>query len=93
MQAERGSIDSGSLTEQCLTCNSVVLPQGLADRPAARQQLARWFGKTAVKRPETLKRNLNLGTWVNEVVVVETGAVGDGAKARYRAGPERSDEP
>ena len=50
------------------------LLQWFAYRPATRQQLACRFGETAMECSESLERDLNLGTWVDEIVVV---------KARY----------
>jgi hypothetical protein len=70
----------------------MVSLQRLAHRPAARQQPARRFGEPAAQRPEPLERDLDLGTGVDEVVVVEAGAVGKGAKAHHGAGPWRSYE-
>ena len=45
------------------------------------------------ERPESLERDLNLGTWVDKIVVVKAGAVGDGAEAHYRAGLDGTHEP
>jgi len=51
----------------------VILPQRLAQRPAARQQLARRFREAAAKRPEALEGNLDLCARIDEVVVVTAG--------------------
>ena len=49
----------------------VELLQWFAYRPATRQQLACRFGETAVERSESLKRDLDLGTRVDEIIMVK----------------------
>ena len=71
----------------------MVLLQRLTHRPAAREQLARRFGKAAAKCSKPLESYLNFGTWVNEVVMVTAGTVWDRAEAHHRARLEGSDEP
>jgi hypothetical protein len=50
--------------------------------------LPRQLGETASERPESLESNLNLGAWIDEVVVVTAGTVGDRAEAHHGAGLE-----
>ena len=70
----------------------VELLQWFAYRPATRQQLARRFGETAVERSESLERDLNLGTRVDEIIMVKSSTVRNGTHTHHRTGLERSDE-
>src|SRR5512136_2762232 len=74
-------------------CSHVVFLHLRPDWPAARLQLARRLGEPAAERPESLKRDQNLGTRVDEVVVVKAGTVGNGTEAHHGAGLEWSHEP
>jgi hypothetical protein len=62
-----------------------VLLQRFAYRPTARQQFTSRFSETASERPKPLERDLDLGSGIDEVVMVIAGTVGDGAEAYCRA--------
>ena len=71
----------------------VILLQRLTHWPAAREELARRLGKAAAKCSKSLESYLNFGTWVDEVVMVAAGTVGDRAEAHHGTRLEGSDEP
>ena len=71
----------------------VVLLQRLAQRPAAWQQLAGWFGETAAERPKPLDADLDFGARIDEVVMIAAGAIRDRAESHHGTGLEGSDEP